>query len=81
MQPFLCVASMLFSYQRLHREMLYYLRKEYFVHSVQEETQMVYFDGHWVSQIQSYITTDSQSASLSWCQAPIWDPPPIFTLL
>jgi hypothetical protein len=24
------------------------------------------------------ITTDSQSASLSWCQAPIWDPWPIF---
>jgi hypothetical protein len=24
------------------------------------------------SQNQSYVTTDSQSASLSWCQAPIW---------
>jgi hypothetical protein len=23
---------------------------------------------------QSFITTDSQSASPSWCQAPIWDP-------
>jgi hypothetical protein len=23
---------------------------------------------------RSHITTDSQSASLSWCQAPIWDP-------
>jgi hypothetical protein len=23
---------------------------------------------------QSYITSDGQSASLSWCQAPIWDP-------
>jgi hypothetical protein len=33
------------------------------------------------SQSQSYITTDSQSASLSWCQAPIWDPRPIFLLL
>jgi hypothetical protein len=29
------------------------------------------------SQSQSYITTDSQS----WCQAPIWDPRPIFPLL
>jgi hypothetical protein len=26
----------------------------------------------------SSFTTDSQSASLSWCQAPIWDPQPIF---
>jgi hypothetical protein len=25
------------------------------------------------SQSQNYITADSQSASLSWCQAPIWD--------
>jgi hypothetical protein len=33
------------------------------------------------SQSQSYITTDGQSASLSWCQAPIWDPRPIFLLL
>jgi hypothetical protein len=24
------------------------------------------------SQNQSYVTTDGQSASLSWCQAPIW---------
>jgi hypothetical protein len=31
-----------------------------------------------VKQSQSYITTDSQSASLSWCQALIWDPRPIF---
>jgi hypothetical protein len=30
------------------------------------------------SESQSCITTDSQSASLSWCQAPIWDPQPIF---
>jgi hypothetical protein len=29
------------------------------------------------SQSQSHITTDSQSASPSWCQAPIWDPRPI----
>jgi hypothetical protein len=27
---------------------------------------------------QSHITIDSQSASPSWCQAPIWDPRPIF---
>jgi hypothetical protein len=26
------------------------------------------------SQSQSYITTDSLSASLSWYQAPTWDP-------
>jgi hypothetical protein len=31
--------------------------------------------GYWLhSQSQSYIATDS----LSWCQAPIWDPWPIF---
>jgi hypothetical protein len=29
----------------------------------------------------SYITTDGQSSSLSWRQAPIWDPRPIFLLL
>jgi hypothetical protein len=29
-------------------------------------------------QSQSHITTDNQSASPSWCQAPIWDPRPIF---
>jgi hypothetical protein len=33
------------------------------------------------SQSQSYITTDGQSASLFWCQAPIWHPRPIFPLL
>jgi hypothetical protein len=27
---------------------------------------------------QSYATTDGQSASLSWCQAPIWDLRPYF---
>jgi hypothetical protein len=32
-------------------------------------------------QSQSYITTDSQSASPSWFQAPIWDPRPIFSPL
>jgi hypothetical protein len=29
-------------------------------------------------QSQSHITTDIQSASPSWCQAPIWDLRPIF---
>jgi hypothetical protein len=33
------------------------------------------------SQSQSYIMTDCQSASLSWCQAPIRDPPQMFLLL
>jgi hypothetical protein len=32
-------------------------------------------------QSQSYSTTDGQLASLSWCQAPIWDLRPIFLLL
>jgi hypothetical protein len=30
--------------------------------------------GYLHSQSQSYVTTDGQSASLSWCQAPIWGP-------
>jgi hypothetical protein len=30
------------------------------------------------SQSQSYITTDGQSVSLSWCQAPIWGLRPDF---
>jgi hypothetical protein len=30
------------------------------------------------SQRKSYITADGQSASLSWYQATIWDPRPIF---
>jgi hypothetical protein len=30
------------------------------------------------SQNQIYVTTDSQSASLSWCQAPIWGPSTVF---
>jgi hypothetical protein len=30
------------------------------------------------SQSQSYVTTDGQSASLSWCQAPIWGSRPHF---
>jgi hypothetical protein len=36
---------------------------------------------HVVCQSQSYITTNDQSASLSWCLAPIWDPRQIFLLL
>jgi hypothetical protein len=31
-----------------------------------------------VSQSQSHVMADNQSASPSWCQAPIWDPRPIF---
>jgi hypothetical protein len=34
--------------------------------------------GYPSNQSQSHITTDSQSAIPSWCQAPIWDPQPIF---
>jgi hypothetical protein len=30
------------------------------------------------SQSQSHVTTDCQSASLSWCQAPIWGLRPLF---
>jgi hypothetical protein len=29
-------------------------------------------------QSQSYVTTDGQSVSLSWCQAPIWGATPDF---
>jgi hypothetical protein len=32
------------------------------------------------SESQSYIMTNGQSASLSWCQAPIWDLQQIFLL-
>jgi hypothetical protein len=32
-------------------------------------------------QSQSYVTTNGQSGSLSWCEAPIWDPRPIVLLL
>jgi hypothetical protein len=32
------------------------------------------------SQSQSYVKTDGQSASLSWCQAPFWDSRPDFYL-
>jgi hypothetical protein len=31
-----------------------------------------------LSQSQSYVMTDGQSASMSWCQAPIWSPRPDF---
>jgi hypothetical protein len=33
------------------------------------------------SQSQSYVTTDGQSASLSWCQAPSWAKDQIFVTL
>jgi hypothetical protein len=32
----------------------------------------------FILKSQSHITTNNQSASLSWCQASIWDPRPIF---
>jgi hypothetical protein len=35
-------------------------------------SQMRLWNPAWVSEWVSYITTDGQSASLSWCQAPIW---------
>jgi hypothetical protein len=34
--------------------------------------------GTETDQSQSHITTDNQSASPSWCEAPIWDPWPMF---
>jgi hypothetical protein len=37
--------------------------------------------GYCWSWSWSEITTDSQSASPSWCQAPIWDPRPIYLSL
>jgi hypothetical protein len=27
----------------------------------------------WLSESESYVTTDGQPASLSWNKAPIWD--------
>jgi hypothetical protein len=30
----------------------------------------------FLSQSQSHITTDNESVSQPWCQAPIWDPRP-----
>jgi hypothetical protein len=53
------------------------------------EVGSVVFSCYWASpaesfsgrQSQSYITTDSQSASLSWCQVSIWDPRTIFPLI
>jgi hypothetical protein len=38
-------------------------------------------DSQSQNQSKSYITTDGQSASLTWCQAPIWDSWPILLLL
>jgi hypothetical protein len=32
-------------------------------------------------QSHSQVTINGQSASLSWCQVPIWDPQPIFSFL
>jgi hypothetical protein len=33
---------------------------------------------HIQSRSQSYVTTDGQSARLSWCKAPVWGPRPDF---
>jgi hypothetical protein len=32
----------------------------------------------YVLESESHVMTDGQSASLSWCQAPIWGPRPDF---
>jgi hypothetical protein len=32
----------------------------------------------YIGQSQSYVTTEGHLASLSWCQAPIWDLRPDF---
>jgi hypothetical protein len=37
--------------------------------------------GVWLNRVESYITTDGESASLSWNEAPIWDLRPDFLLL
>jgi hypothetical protein len=68
--------------------MLFKIRRfiEWIVSCIQAEpTQLGPIDraSHYLrtpapSQSQSHITTDSHSASPSWCQAPIWDPWPIF---
>jgi hypothetical protein len=36
---------------------------------------------NWTSESESYVTTDSQSASLSWNKAPIWGLTTTFLLL
>jgi hypothetical protein len=41
--------------------------------------ELVPISGH-LHQSQSYVTTDGQLASLSWCQALIWDLRPDFFL-
>jgi hypothetical protein len=41
-------------------------------------THSVGSDSPSKSHSQSYVTTDGQSASLSWCQASIWGPRPDF---
>jgi hypothetical protein len=33
---------------------------------------------HNTARLKSYVTTDGQSASMSWCEAPIWDLRPDF---
>jgi hypothetical protein len=48
------------------------------IYDRQSVGQSVLVSGAHPGQSQSHITTDNQSASPSWCQAPIWDPPPVF---
>jgi hypothetical protein len=40
-----------------------------------------YYVELWLQKSKSKLCFDSQSASLSCCQAPIWDPRPIFHIL
>jgi hypothetical protein len=44
-------------------------------------TEYLSIPAHSHSQSQNYITTDGQSASLFWCQAPVLNPRPIVLLL
>jgi hypothetical protein len=51
----------------------------YFIYTTRITTNKL-VTGNWLllQTSQSHIMTDNQSASQSWCQAPIWDPRPIF---
>jgi hypothetical protein len=49
-----------------------------------QSIKLLHVSGHQYqsrSQSQNYVTADYQSASLSWCQALIWEQRPIFLLL
>jgi hypothetical protein len=59
----------------------------YFIHTHRYTYYFYFIKENWSessntpslqSSSQSQNTTDNQSASPSWCQAPIWDPRPIF---